>query len=56
MKPSSNYAIFIVYPYAKFLRSSGTLVLRLTIPVSWIEAFIDILFYWISYAKYLSDI
>ena len=30
MKPSSNYAIFIVYPYAYFLRSSVSLALSYT--------------------------
>ena len=30
MKPTSNYAIFIVYPYAYFLRSSGLLALSYT--------------------------
>ena len=30
MKPSSNYAIFIVYQYAKFLWSSGSLALSYT--------------------------
>ena len=30
MKPSSNYAIFIVYPYAYFLRFSGSFTLSYT--------------------------
>ena len=30
MKPSSNYANFIVYPYALFLRSSVSLALGYT--------------------------
>ena len=30
IKPSSNYGIFIVYPYAYFLRSSCSLALSYT--------------------------
>ena len=55
MKPYSNYAIFIVYPYDLFLRSSVSLALSYTSGfISW--ALFDMLHYWISYAKYLSDI
>ena len=55
MKLSSNYAIFIGYPYASFLRYSGSLVLSYTSGFV-ISAFFDMPFYWISYAKYLNDI
>ena len=55
MKPSSNYANFIVYPYAYFLRPSVSLVLSYTSGfIS--SALSDMLHYWISYAKYLSNI
>ena len=55
MKPSSNYAIFIVYPYASFLRCSGSLALSYTSGFI-IEPFFDMLFYLKNNAKYLSDI
>ena len=48
MKPSPNYAIFIGYPYAEFLRYSGSLALSYTSGFIILSVFY-MPFYWISF-------